>query len=91
MELPTRSPFFSPTVGIDKAEVVRQAIQAGGRVAFAGDGPPDLAPAVLVAEDLRFARGHLAAELTRRGLGFRPFERWSAVASALAERACASE
>ena len=39
---PSASPFFSPTLGIDKAAVVRQGIAEGRRVAFAGDGFPDL-------------------------------------------------
>ena len=30
------------------------------RVAFAGDGPPDIEPALLVPADMRFARGALA-------------------------------
>jgi HAD superfamily phosphoserine phosphatase-like hydrolase len=80
MTLPTDSPYFSPETGIDKAAVVRAALAAGGPVAFAGDGPPDLGPALLVEPRLRFARGQLARALTRRNEPFRPFERWADVA-----------
>jgi 2-hydroxy-3-keto-5-methylthiopentenyl-1-phosphate phosphatase len=83
MEAPTDSPYFSPTHGIDKAAVVAGAL-AAGRAAFAGDGVPDLDAARRVDPGLRFARGALAAALRREGLAFRPFERWSDVAHALA-------
>lgn len=83
MTLPTGSPYFSPETGIDKAAVVRDALGAGGAVAFAGDGPPDLEPARLVGPRLRFARGTLARALTERGEPFRPFGRWAEVARAL--------
>ena len=67
MELPRGSPFFSPALGVDKTAVVRQAIDEGRRVAFAGDGPPDIDPARLVAAELRFARGDLAEALAGEG------------------------
>lgn len=85
MELPTAGPFFSPTVGVDKAAVVRQGLLDHRRVAFAGDGFPDLDAARLVPESLRFARADLAQALDREGLGFRPFTRWSEVARSLCE------
>lgn len=80
MERPTDSRFFSPTVGIDKPAVVRHALATARRVAFAGDGVPDLEAATLVRPELRFARGDLADLLRREGLPFTPFERWSEVA-----------
>jgi 2-hydroxy-3-keto-5-methylthiopentenyl-1-phosphate phosphatase len=80
------SPFFSSEVGVDKPSVVQGALQRYERVAFAGDGPPDLAPALLVAPEMRFARGYLAEELKRRGEGFNHFSRWSDVANALLQR-----
>jgi 2,3-diketo-5-methylthio-1-phosphopentane phosphatase len=83
MELPSDSPFFSPTHGIDKPAVVRAAL-AAGRTAFAGDGLPDLKAARLVEPDLRFARGALAGALRREVLAFRVFGHWSEVARALA-------
>lgn len=68
---------------IDKAGVVRKALGTYHRVAFAGDGPPDLRPALLVQPELRFARRFLAEELTRLGQGFRPFHRWTDVSAAV--------
>lgn len=85
MERPPRqSPFFSEDVGVDKSAVVRDALARSSEVAFAGDGPPDLAPALLVRADMRFARGHLAEALRERGEGFRSYERWSEIAASLA-------
>ncbi len=86
MEWPRESPFFSPETGIDKAGVVRDRLAAGAAVAFAGDGPPDLKPALLVPGPLRFATKHLARELTRLGEPFRPFSQWSDVVLALTPR-----
>jgi 2,3-diketo-5-methylthio-1-phosphopentane phosphatase len=84
LELPSDSPYFSPSHGIDKAAVVRAALRGGGRVAFAGDGYPDVPAARLVEPGLRFATAALARALEREGLPFRRFERWSEVARALA-------
>lgn len=83
MELPRGSRFFSPTHGIDKEAVVRNALGRARRVAFAGNGQPDLEAAMLVEPDLRFARGWLANELERRGVPFRRFGRWAQVAERL--------
>jgi len=83
MELPTKSPFFSPTHGIDKAAVVRRSLAGARMVAFAGDGFPDLDAAKLVPANIRFARGDLAEALTREGLSFHPFQRWLEVAQHL--------
>ena len=83
IEKPLCSPFLSEEVGVDKAAVVRDALGRYKRVAFAGDGPPDVAPALLVEPELRFARDYLARELQRRGEVFRPFERWSDVVRAI--------
>jgi 2,3-diketo-5-methylthio-1-phosphopentane phosphatase len=84
LELPAGSPYFSPTHGIDKAAVVAAALGSGRPVAFAGDGFPDLPAARLVERGLRFARSDLARALRRERLPFRPFQRWSEVALALA-------
>lgn len=83
MVLPTSSPFYSPTTGIDKPAVVRDALARSSRVAFAGDGPPDVGPAKLVPAERRFARGHLAAVLGAEGEGFRPLENWEKLADRL--------
>lgn len=80
---PTTSPFFTAGTGIDKAAVVRDALSRSTRVAFAGDGPPDLPPARLVPASRRFARGHLAEALSAAGEGFQPLTNWAALAESL--------
>ncbi|MDR3618010.1 MAG: HAD-IB family phosphatase [Paludisphaera borealis] len=85
MEPPAPGPFFSPTLGVDKAAVVRQGLLDHRRVAFAGDGFPDLDAARLVPESLRFARADLAQALTGEGLRFQPFTCWSEIARALCD------
>jgi 2,3-diketo-5-methylthio-1-phosphopentane phosphatase len=82
--LPRESPYYSEDVGVDKPAVVRDALLQSEDVAFAGDGPPDLAPALLVRAERRFARSYLAEALTARGEGFRGFGRWREIADALA-------
>jgi 2-hydroxy-3-keto-5-methylthiopentenyl-1-phosphate phosphatase len=72
-------PFASHELGVDKAAVVRDALARSDRVAFAGDGYPDLAAAELVPAERRYARGDLAAACREAGLGFVAFERWSDV------------
>lgn len=83
LRLPEGSPYFSPTIGVDKAAAVRAALTRASRVAYAGDGRPDLSAALLVEPRLRFARGWLAGELQGRGEGYRAFERWSQIADLL--------
>lgn len=83
-KLDPSSPFHSASLCVDKAAVVRHALQVAGKVAFAGDGPPDLQPALLVRPELRFARRFLAEALRVRGETFRPFSRWSEIARELA-------
>jgi hypothetical protein len=78
------SPFHSASEGVDKSAVVRHALSVADSVAFAGDGSPDLQPALLVRPRLRFARGFLAEALRTRGEGFQPFSRWSEIARVLA-------
>src|SRR5215471_19180121 len=78
------SPFHSASVGVDKSAVVRHALHIAETVAFAGDGPPDLQPALLVQPNLRFARGFLAEALRERGEAFQPFSCWSEIARKLA-------
>jgi 2-hydroxy-3-keto-5-methylthiopentenyl-1-phosphate phosphatase len=78
------SPYHSASEGIDKSAIVRNALRGASSVAFAGDGPPDLQPALLVRPELRFARGFLAEALRTRGEEFQPFLRWSEIARALA-------
>jgi 2-hydroxy-3-keto-5-methylthiopentenyl-1-phosphate phosphatase len=77
------SPFYCPDVGIDKQAVVKDALRRYESVAFAGDGPPDVAPSLLVPADQRFAKGYLAEELARRGEGFVAYEHWSEIVERL--------
>ena len=83
MELPTGSPFLSPTLGVDKAGVVRHQLQCGRTVAFAGDGFPDEEAALLVPGHLRFARADLADVLKRHDKPFQAFTTWSEIAPRL--------
>jgi 2-hydroxy-3-keto-5-methylthiopentenyl-1-phosphate phosphatase len=87
MRWPADTPFPSRDNGISKEGVIRSHLDDGREVAFAGDGPADLDPALLVAPELRFARADLAEALRARGAAFRPFDRWSEVARALVARA----
>lgn len=83
IRLPEHSPFFSREAGIDKAAIIRDALSRADIVAFAGDGPPDVGPSLMVDPRVRFARGWLAAELRRREQPFREYRRWSDVARML--------
>lgn len=85
MKPPLGSPFFSRETGIDKTRLVKAALE-GGTVAFAGDGRPDLGPAVLVHPSRRFAKGRLAEELAKRGEGFNRFQSWSGMVDSLLSR-----
>jgi 2-hydroxy-3-keto-5-methylthiopentenyl-1-phosphate phosphatase len=80
MSLPDdKSPFFSREIGINKMAVVHDALKKYSNVAFAGDGRPDLGPALLVPPELRFAKHWLAKKLHELGEEFIPFEHWSDV------------
>ena len=85
--MPTTSPFYSSTLGIDKAAVVRSLQALGKTVAYAGDGFPDAEPARLVPDHLCFARGDLATVLAGEGRSFRSYSRWSEIAAMLLEGA----
>jgi len=88
LSLPEYSPFFSATKGVNKAAIVQDALKRSDRVAFAGDGRPDLRPALLVRPQLRFARGWLAEALNERNEKFHPFEWWSEIADQLQKAEC---
>jgi 2,3-diketo-5-methylthio-1-phosphopentane phosphatase len=77
MSLPANDRFLSPTIGVDKAGVVRHWLDQGCRVAFAGDGFPDAEAARLVTPELRFAKADLAKQLQQEQLKFQPFSVWS--------------
>lgn len=86
MEMPTSSPFWSPTLGVDKTGVVRSFLEEGLTVAFAGDGFPDVEPARLISAELRFARGDLADVLSGEDLPFHSFNSWSDIAAVLLQK-----
>jgi 2-hydroxy-3-keto-5-methylthiopentenyl-1-phosphate phosphatase len=86
MEMPTGSPYLSPTLGVDKARVVRRLLDEGRMVAFAGDGFPDAESARLVPGEMRFARGDLADVLEGEGMEFCRFNTWSDIARDLLGR-----
>ena len=88
MFLPEHSHFFSPTTGVNKVEIVRDALNRSDRVAFAGDGRPDMEPALMVKPEFRFARGWLAEAFEERGEKFHPFEHWSQIADQLRDNEC---
>ncbi len=83
MTLPVHSPFLSADLGINKVAVVKDALKKSSRVAFAGDGRPDLPAALLVQPQYRFARKWLATRLSEIGEPFHFFETWSDVAEGL--------
>lgn len=82
-KLDPSSPYHSASAGVDKSAVVRHAIHVADTVAFAGDGPTDVQPALLVRPELRFARRFLAEALQACGEEFHSFSRWSEIARAL--------
>ncbi|MFQ3593486.1 MAG: HAD-IB family phosphatase [Gemmataceae bacterium] len=83
MERPVDSPFYSPSHGIDKAAIVRTAMQRGQVVAFAGDGLPDLPAARLVPASHRFARHDLGRALRQERLEYTAFENWGEIVERL--------
>jgi len=83
MDPPLQSPFYTAATGIDKAAVVRHYLHQGIEVAFAGDGRPDLAPALLVPSGFRFAKGWLADELERLREPFVRFDHWREISEQL--------
>ena len=83
MEMPVGSPFLSPTLGVDKAQIVRHHLEQGRTVAFAGDGFPDEEAALLVPGCLRFASSDLAEVLKQKGETFQWFDNWTQIARQL--------
>jgi 2-hydroxy-3-keto-5-methylthiopentenyl-1-phosphate phosphatase len=83
MTPPSDSPYYAASTGIDKEAVTREAVRRHSCVAFAGDGRPDLAAAMLVPPELRFARGWLAKHLSAAQIPFRAFAHWSEIAEML--------
>ncbi len=83
MSMPPESPFTCEETGVDKAALVRFFRDQGARVAFAGDGYPDLPAALEVPASVRFARNALVEALEEQGESFRTFNAWTDIAAAL--------
>jgi HAD superfamily phosphoserine phosphatase-like hydrolase len=83
MELPRKSPYFSPGIGIDKLALVRALLGQGADVAYAGDGRLDMEPLLLLPTERRFARGWLAGKLEKQGKPFIQFNHWEEIAARL--------
>lgn len=83
VDAPRKSRYYSESLGIDKEGILRRALALAPRVAFAGDGRPDLTPALAVSSPYRFARGWLATELKSLNFDYTPFDWWSEVAAEL--------
>lgn len=83
MRRPDEAWYACPELGVDKAAVVRAALEAGRKVAFAGDGFPDASAARLVPPELCFARRDLAEKLGKEGRMFRTYDCWADVARQL--------
>ena len=83
MREPKESQFYCPEIGINKAEIVRFYQQQGKTVAYAGDGYADTDAALIVPDDLRFARFDLAETLKKKGKTFHSFNAWSDIAAML--------
>lgn len=83
MELPRSSTFFDPKIGISKEGVVSHWLNKGKQVAFAGDGPTDLKPALIVPPERRFARGTLASILNSMNETYHPFDSWEEIPNQL--------
>lgn len=69
---PTDSLFYNEETGISKTAVVQKLKEEGYRVIFAGDGPPDFAPAKL--SDVIFARKHLLKRCQKEGIKTENFQ-----------------
>ncbi len=76
-------PFFHPVTGIDKAAVVRAALQRDPVVACAGDSETDRAPNLLVPAERRFATGRLARRFAAEGVPHPAFTVWPEIADHL--------
>jgi 2,3-diketo-5-methylthio-1-phosphopentane phosphatase len=83
MRVPSGSPYLSSRTGIDKAAIVKEALENYREVAFAGNSAPDLEAARLVNDNRRFARTQLAELLDREHRPYRRFSRWSEIADML--------
>jgi 2,3-diketo-5-methylthio-1-phosphopentane phosphatase len=87
MEMPSDPRFRSLTLGVNKAGVVRQFMEQGKIVAFAGDSLPDAEAARLVNAGRRFAHSDLAELLRGENLAYHWYDQWSDIAPILLREA----
>ena len=66
------SPYFDEDVGISKLKLVEKLKADGFKVVFAGDGPPDIAPAQVA--DVVFAKKFLLEACREKEIKTEPFE-----------------
>lgn len=64
--------YFDESVGISKQKLVEKLKADGFKVVFAGDGPPDIAPAQVA--DVVFAKKFLLKACREKGIRTEPFE-----------------
>lgn len=66
--------YYDKSVGISKAAIVKKLKEQGYKVIFAGDGPPDIAPARLA--DVVFAKKILLEKCREEGIKSLPFNNY---------------
>lgn len=80
---PENSPYYDAKVGISKAAVVQKLKDEGYFVVFAGDGPPDVAPAALA--DVVFAKKILLGRCCEQGMDYLKFDDYNDIYRYLSE------
>ena len=78
------SPYFDENVGISKLKLVEKLKSEGFKVVFAGDGPPDVAPAGIA--DVVFAKKFLLRACREKGIKTRRFESFKEIADYFKEK-----
>jgi 2,3-diketo-5-methylthio-1-phosphopentane phosphatase len=86
IEQPADETYKDPNTGVSKSKVIEWAKQNYDIVAFAGDGPPDYEPSLLVSPEYRFAKGFLGDKLKENNQDFIEFDKWSEIARTLIKR-----
>lgn len=81
--LPQTHPCYDDNVGISKSAVVENLKQEGFKVIFAGDGPPDIAPARLA--DVVFAKKRLLQLCRQEGIKTETFNNFADICNYLKE------
>lgn len=84
LPLPEESPYYNAEVGISKAAVVKKLKDEGYFVVFAGDGPPDAAPAALA--DVVFAKKILLELCKKQNISCVEFNGFDEIFDYLKER-----